>query len=302
MVDRAVVDPMTPPARPGIPGRKDPPAEPHPHGVSLRRHRIEVLRTVSTDAWWSVRRPVERAFSWIERAAGRSDPRATERAPSPTVAPSRVSSFDLREQGAGRCISAPKHQGADGRNCVPFAVVAAMEGRIMYRDPPEDGAEADLSEADLVARAGMLLHPRDCLEFVAREGVALDACHLTPRCPPGQERHRYRLRFRSIRGVGRMQDALVSNGPLIGVIPVFENFTDFAGPQVYVPRGSQAREGHAVCIVGFSGEPSDRSGFWILKNSFGNDWGENGFFRIRFSDPRLRIENTVYVLTELIRM
>lgn len=36
--------------------------------------------------------------------------------------------------------------------------------------------------------------------------------------------------------------------------------------------------GHAVRIIGWG------DGYWICANSFGKDWGENGFFRIAFGE------------------
>lgn len=39
---------------------------------------------------------------------------------------------------------------------------------------------------------------------------------------------------------------------------------------------------HAVTIVGFGQDPSNLAckKFWLIKNSWGDDWGEDGFMRV----------------------
>jgi len=38
---------------------------------------------------------------------------------------------------------------------------------------------------------------------------------------------------------------------------------------------------HAVTAIGWGVEPSSGIKYWVLKNTWGNSWGENGYFRIR---------------------
>jgi len=51
---------------------------------------------------------------------------------------------------------------------------------------------------------------------------------------------------------------------------------------------------HAVKVVGWN-KSSEGIPFWIAKNYFGSDWGENGYFRIRMDDVHTEIGMYVYV-------
>jgi hypothetical protein len=71
-----------------------------------------------------------------------------------------------------------------------------------------------------------------------------------------------------------------------GVAASFDVFTDFRpfyssfanARKVYKPTGNATlEERHAVVLVGYNND----EGYWLILNSWGPDWADNGLFRVR---------------------
>ena len=43
---------------------------------------------------------------------------------------------------------------------------------------------------------------------------------------------------------------------------------------------------HAVLIVGYGTDEDTNQEFWLIKNSWGDDWGEDGYIRILISSGK----------------
>ncbi len=92
-----------------------------------------------------------------------------------------------------------------------------------------------------------------------------------------------------------IQNALVEHGPLPATMDVYADlYPEFDGG-VYVQQSDEYVFGHCVTIVGYDSTWNSGRGYWIVKNSWGTDWGEDGWFRIAYGE--CGIQQSVYYYT-----
>lgn len=76
-------------------------------------------------------------------------------------------------------------------------------------------------------------------------------------------------------------EAVFEHGPVSIAFEVVDGFRDYTSG-VYtsdVCKNSPSDVNHAVLAVGYGEE--DGMKYWIVKNSWGADWGDEGFFKIQ---------------------
>lgn len=183
---------------------------------------------------------------------------------------------DWREEDR---VSPVKSQGLCGA-CVSFATCAAMESAIAIAEGSADFL--DLSEADLFF-CGCGPCCESGWDFVpaverATQGVGLeadfpyDAKATCKAIPPA-------LRVSSWQTAHSAEDRryAVARAPVIAGMRVFDDFRYYKGG-IYEHATGDEIGLHAVCVVGYDDEAS----CWIVKNSWTDEWGDVGFFRIAY--------------------
>ena len=177
-------------------------------------------------------------------------------------------------------------------SCEITALCAAIETMVQYKVGYPFGC--DLSEAHLFYCSGGTidwgLYIEDALDYLVEYGVPDEACWpypdekknypLNTSCPNWKNRT---VKIKSWRYLAEdkyeIKTALIENGPIVAYIDLYEDFL-YHLSGVYEHRWGPCIGGHWVSIIGYNEE----EGCWIGENSYGTQWGENGFFKIKYGE------------------
>lgn len=83
--------------------------------------------------------------------------------------------------------------------------------------------------------------------------------------------------YRILKNPDEMKAWISQKGPLIATMSIYLDMF-FYGDGIYSHVIGPGMGGHCVCCVGYD----DTRQAWLCKNSWGNDWGEEGFFWIGY--------------------
>jgi len=221
-------------------------------------------------------------------------PRAMARAVSrPTTG------FDPLDAAGNRLTGAVRTQPARDRLCVANATATAIEALASRTADSVDNLPT-LSARHIFDLSGKQESLSPTALGVAG-GVLEDACFPRTTACDDPEKHRWRAGMQRLDAIDdpviEMCAALRNGALLVISVPIFDNFADFTGPTVFKPSGREIGA-HALCIVGYSVDPAAVA--WIVQNSYGPTWGDNGYARIAWEDKHMQAERVVYTVQGLV--
>jgi len=72
-----------------------------------------------------------------------------------------------------------------------------------------------------------------------------------------------------------IKQEIINYGPVIAVIPVYRDFLIYkSGVYQVLPGNQKFSSGHAIKVIGW--DVRNGQSCWLIENSWGEDWGENG--------------------------
>ena len=93
--------------------------------------------------------------------------------------------------------------------------------------------------------------------------------------------------------VSQLKQAILDYGPVSAGVHVNDAFRAYTGG--VFNAGTDLPSNHCIVLVGWNDNPErDRTGVWILRNSWGPDWGEGGYMLIEYGCSRVG-ESAIFV-------
>ena len=211
--------------------------------------------------------------------------------------PNLPSSLDWRSRNGRNYMTSVKRI-AGCSSCWAFAVTGTMEAMYNVESGISDTRSClqfpDFSEQELISCANSgdcSGAPRWssglCAEYIKCNGIVNEECFQYRRkdlpcmkCSGWKDKLAFVIDWEWVTQGIEDRDkilAALQDGPLCFWMEVYDDFYNYESG-IYEPTTSARPEGpHKVVLVGYNKDEN----YWICKNSWGDSWGEDGYFRIK---------------------
>ncbi|MDJ0554405.1 MAG: C1 family peptidase [Microcoleaceae cyanobacterium MO_207.B10] len=203
-------------------------------------------------------------------------------------------SFNWRDVGI---VTPVRDQGECG-SCWAFAALAAFESSALYHNnltSSQVGGLADASEQHLLSCSGagscqggwygpvfdFMIEKGNLPERVFRYQGEDTTCRFQRNSPLKAATWGYVSDDGGTPSVSLMKQALCKHGPVVSSVHMTDAFNAYKGG--VFNENAFGEPNHAVTIIGWD----DNKGAWLVKNSWGTDWGEDGYMWIDYNSNRI---------------
>ncbi|BFZ21116.1 hypothetical protein BsWGS_24155 [Bradybaena similaris] len=114
-------------------------------------------------------------------------------------------------------------------------------------------------------------------------------CEASYTTPYKKDKH-FGVKTYTVSGEDNIKQELVDNGPVEAAFSVYSDFLNYKSGVYQYTSGSMLG-GHAVKIIGYGVE--DGTKYWLVANSWNEDWGDSGFFKILRGRDECGIESQI---------
>jgi len=115
-------------------------------------------------------------------------------------------------------------------------------------------------------------------------------CESSYSTPYGQDLHYGSKSYSISRNVEQIQTEIMKNGPVEAAITVYDDFLLYKSGVYHHVHGLRLG-GHAVKILGWGVE--NETPYWLLANSWNEDWGDHGFFKVLRGSNEIGVESGI---------
>lgn len=125
----------------------------------------------------------------------------------------------------------------------------------------------------------------------------------TPRCKRRCENRNYKTKYNKDKYYGMeptnlqeseeidIMNAIIEGGPVEADMVVYYDFFHYSEGVYEVGKYSSEAGGHAVRIIGWGHHNESNTPYWLVANSWGNEWGMDGYFKIARGQDECLIES-----------
>ncbi|MCD6379464.1 hypothetical protein J7M07_03350, partial [bacterium] len=211
-----------------------------------------------------------------------------------------ASSWDWRTNGG---VTSVKNQSPYG-TCWAFAACGDLESKVLINE----SFTADYSELNIQACNPTTYHNCDVggnawisNNYFSLLGSVNETCDpypggcpnptcINPACDFFKQVREWKLIPNDVTAI---KNAVQTYGPVYtSMYASFPAFGSYDGTFCLTYTGTETTN-HAVLIVGWDDDMCGGNGAWIVKNSWGTSWGDNGYFYIHYGDASIGSNSNV---------